>query len=332
MQQTSQRKISIITPVYNSGQQLRATIDSVITQKYKNWELILIDDGSSDNSGKICDEYAQKDYRIKVFHQQNKGVSAARNLALDHMTGDYVTFVDSDDWIESDYLSHFMEFSFSENQIIYQGFYMDYVGAVAKPSTKEIPVPGQVLHLGAIWGKVFTTQIIKEHRIMFDERLTLHEDHVFYYDCLRYACRLDFSPHAGYHYMHYGKLSLSRKLQSSKSYFLASELLMEYYPHDTTANDAKYKRFCLQKFGLNQMIMGIFSLYFEPDSRKERLNILREKQKLASIFRQNYVPNSLNGRLFLYSYLHFSPIVQDFIFWAATSLLGKHFKSKLNLR
>lgn len=326
------RKISIITPVYNTERHLRKTIDSIIAQEYDDWELILVDDGSTDASGGICDEYAAKDGRIKVFHQSNSGVSSARNLALDRMTGDYVTFIDSDDWIEPQYLSEFTKFTYHDCQIVYQGYYMDYVGQVAKESTVEIPQKGRILHLGAILGKAFAAPIIKTHSIRFDERLNLHEDHLFYYECLKHTRRFDFSPRAGYHYMHYGELSLSRKLQSSQSYFLASCLLMDYYQYDTTADDDEYKRSCLQKFGLNQMVMGVFSLYFEQHTRKERVAILTEKQDMADLFRQNYVANSLNGRLFMLCYLHFSPTAQDRIFSTVTALLGKRLKARLNIK
>lgn len=325
------RKISIITPVYNAERHIRKTIDSIIGQDYLHWELVLVDDGSSDASGSICDEYAVKDNRIRVFHQKNNGVSVARNLALDKITGEYVTFIDADDWIEPGYLSHFMRFPYSDDQIVYQGYYKDYIDNVAKESTSELPVRGRILHLGTIWGKMFAASIIKRHRIRFNERLHLHEDHVFYYECLKYARKFDFSNFLGYHYMHYGEPSLSRRLQSSKSYFLASELLMDYYQYDRSATDADYKRFCMQMFGLNQMVMGVFSLYFEHHNRKERISTLDDKRKMAEVFKQNYVPSSLNGRLFRFCYLHFSPSIQDWIFNVATMVLGRQFKARLNL-
>ena len=93
-------KISIIIPVYNVEAYLRKCLDSVIAQTYTNVEIILINDGSTDDSGVICDEYAKADSRIKVFHQPNKGASAARNIGLKNFTGQYIGFVDSDDWIE----------------------------------------------------------------------------------------------------------------------------------------------------------------------------------------------------------------------------------------
>lgn len=325
-------KISIITPVYNSSHYLNRTINSILRQEYVHWELILVDDGSTDDSGKICEEYALKDNRIQVFHQKNKGVSVARNLALDKISGDYVTFVDSDDWIDPKYLYHFMEFPYADDQIVYQGYYMDYEGKLNRPSTMEIPQPNRILHLGAIWGKCFSVQLIRKNALCFDERLSLHEDHVFYYESLRYTKRFKFSKYAGYHYMHYGDLSLSRKLQSSDSYFLASKLLLDYYQYDVTAIDTEYKRFCIQKFGLNQMVMGIFSLYFENKTRKQRLDILREKHDMLNLFNKYFLPNSFNGRLFRYCYLNFSPVIQDFVFKIATTFYGKRFKLRLNLK
>lgn len=94
--------ISIIVPVYNVEPYLRKCLDSIIGQTYRDLEILVIDDGSTDQSGKICDEYAERDERIKVFHTENRGLSAARNLGLDEATGEWIGFVDSDDWIESD--------------------------------------------------------------------------------------------------------------------------------------------------------------------------------------------------------------------------------------
>lgn len=95
-------KISVIIPVYNVADYLRECIDSVISQTYTNIEIILIDDGSTDDSGKICDEYEQKDNRIKVMHKPNGGVSSARNAGLGAADGELITFIDSDDWIDTD--------------------------------------------------------------------------------------------------------------------------------------------------------------------------------------------------------------------------------------
>lgn len=97
-------KVSIIMPAYNSEKFVSQAIESVINQTYSEWELIIVDDGSTDQTGKIVDEFSKNDSRIKVFHQSNKGVSSARNYALERVTGDYVTFLDSDDVYHSERL------------------------------------------------------------------------------------------------------------------------------------------------------------------------------------------------------------------------------------
>lgn len=105
-------KVSIIIPVYNCEKYLDRCLNSIITQNYSNLEILLIDDGSIDNSGKMCDEYAEKDKRIRVFHKHNGGQSSARNIGLDNATGDLIGFVDSDDWIEPgtlEYLANLIE-------------------------------------------------------------------------------------------------------------------------------------------------------------------------------------------------------------------------------
>ncbi len=96
--------ISVIIPVYNVKPYLKECVDSVISQSYRNLEIILVDDGSNDGSEKICDEYCEKDSRVRVIHQENKGLSVARNIGIEHSNGDFLTFVDSDDWIHKDML------------------------------------------------------------------------------------------------------------------------------------------------------------------------------------------------------------------------------------
>lgn len=94
--------ISIIVPVYNVKDYVEKCLDSICGQTYKNLEIVVVDDGSTDGSGEICDTYAQKDPRVKVIHRENRGVSAVRNEGLDIALGEYIGFVDGDDWIDSD--------------------------------------------------------------------------------------------------------------------------------------------------------------------------------------------------------------------------------------
>lgn len=121
--------ISVIVPVYNVELYLRKCLDSIVNQTYRDLEILVIDDGSTDGSGIICDEYGKKDSRIKVFHTENKGLSAARNLGIDKSTGEYIGFVDSDDWIEPNMYEKAISYigladilCFSKFEGIYTGF------------------------------------------------------------------------------------------------------------------------------------------------------------------------------------------------------------------
>lgn len=107
-QNTYQPLVSVIVPVYNVEKYLRGCVDSILAQTYDNFEVILVDDGSPDGSGKICDEYVEKYDRVKVIHKKNGGLSDARNVGIDNASGEYVTFVDSDDMISKDMISELM--------------------------------------------------------------------------------------------------------------------------------------------------------------------------------------------------------------------------------
>ncbi|MBO4675413.1 MAG: glycosyltransferase [Elusimicrobiaceae bacterium] len=111
--------ISVIVPIYNVAPWLPRCLDSIVGQTYKNLEILLIDDGSTDNSLEICQQYAEKDPRIKVIHQENKGVSAARNAGLDVATGEFISFVDPDDWLEKNCYQQVMSLKTQANMIIF---------------------------------------------------------------------------------------------------------------------------------------------------------------------------------------------------------------------
>ena len=106
--------VSVIVPVYNTAQYLPGCLDSILVQTFKDFELLLVDDGSTDDSPAICDAYAAKDKRIRVFHRQNGGVSAARNLGVEQATGKWICYVDSDDEVKPDYLEVMVEAICSE--------------------------------------------------------------------------------------------------------------------------------------------------------------------------------------------------------------------------
>ena len=116
--------VSVIVPVYNVEKYLNRCIESILGQSYKNFEVLLIDDGSTDSSGRLCDALATKDKRVKVFHQNNKGISAVRNFGIERASGNLVAFVDSDDWIDEHFLRDNINFMVQENaDMVFFGFY-----------------------------------------------------------------------------------------------------------------------------------------------------------------------------------------------------------------
>lgn len=118
--------ISVIVPVYNVKNYLCKCVDSIINQTYNNLEIILVDDGSTDGSGAICDEYVLKDSRVKVIHKENGGVSSARNLGIAQAGGEYICFVDSDDWLELDYFAEAAQLLQEERPVLLlNNFVMD---------------------------------------------------------------------------------------------------------------------------------------------------------------------------------------------------------------
>lgn len=131
--------ISIIIPVYNVEKYLSECLDSVITQTYENLEILLIDDGSTDGSGKICDEYAQKDARIKVIHKENGGVSSARNMGLDLAQGEYIAFIDSDDRVKREYIQKLYEKVKIENAEVCLCHFSHFVGGETKKIAEPLP-------------------------------------------------------------------------------------------------------------------------------------------------------------------------------------------------
>ena len=174
--------VSVIVPVYNVEKYLRRCIDSLLNQTYRNLEIILVDDGSGDLSGLICDEYEKKDARIKVIHKANGGVSSARNAGLDRMTGSYVTFIDSDDYVLPDYVEKLMNVMLKYHAHM-AGCHTWSEGSPAA-CTGENAVPIQITKdnfLDFQWhasvnATCFRAEVIREAKVRFDEAIAFGED------------------------------------------------------------------------------------------------------------------------------------------------------------
>ena len=182
--------ISIIVPIYNTEKYLDRCIQSILAQTYTDFELLLIDDGSTDSSGVICDRYAELDSRVRVFHKENGGVSSARNLGLDNAIGEWITFVDSDDFVYQDWLANYDISNSINPDLICQGVECSIKLSSSDRNEKySFNFGGLIkdglllLHeyhiLGYVFIKLFKKNIIDAYRIRFDEQLKFKEDELF---------------------------------------------------------------------------------------------------------------------------------------------------------
>lgn len=220
--------ISIIVPVYRAEKVLHYCIDSILNQKFTDFELILVDDGSPDSSGKICDKYAEKDTRVKVIHKQNGGVSSARNAGIEVAQGEYICFVDSDDYLEKDYLEILVETKkkFPDYDSVWCGFQTveDYNGknnkdVIAENNTKfSCYSLEDIMLLHEKWldaspcNKLFNKRVVVNNNIKFPDDLSLGEDLLFnfeYLDCSEGKIVVINKPL--YNYIRDGKESLDNK-------------------------------------------------------------------------------------------------------------------------
>lgn len=201
--------ISVICPVYKAEKYIHRCVDSILAQTFTDFELLLIDDGSPDRSGKICDEYVQKDNRIRVIHQENKGVSASRNTGLEVAKGDYIIHVDSDDWVETKMLDEMYNTIKSSNSDL---LIVDYICNYNKRDIYKIQAPHRndaisILHdilegklHGSCWNKLIKKGIIDKYNMRFPLNINFGEDTIFWAELLQKNITVSYLNRAYYHY------------------------------------------------------------------------------------------------------------------------------------
>lgn len=203
-----EEKISIVIPVYNASKYLSKCLDSVVNQNYSNIEIVLVNDGSKDNSGSICDEYSSKDKRVKVIHKENGGVSSARNTGIDNASGKYVTFIDSDDLVHPDYIKKLVsnldndtlsvcEIEEFKNDVSFSNIDSDNNIVLNKDEFIELC---KMTLLNTPCCKLFKLDILKENKIYFDNKLSLGEDLLFNLDYLKYINKIVVTNQKLYYY------------------------------------------------------------------------------------------------------------------------------------
>ena len=203
--------ISIIVPVYGVEKYLNACVDSILAQTHKNLEVILIDDGSPDSCGAICDAYALRDTRVRVIHQTNAGAANAKNTGLDTARGDYIAFADSDDWVEPDWIEKMLQAAQTQDaQVVECNFYMSYTdgeeyGNVPASFGEELFTTQEYLRryltrwtCALFWNKLFRASLLKEVRFHTKRRCV--DDEFFTYKAVTAAERVLRISDALYHY------------------------------------------------------------------------------------------------------------------------------------
>ena len=298
--------VSIIVPVYNAERFLEKCVDSILNQSYTNIEVILIDDGSTDNSGNICDLYSQKDKRVKVIHQINSGPSIARNKGIHNASGTFIQFVDSDDYIEPNMIETLVDKINRDVDIVICGYkyiYKENDNIVVRNSNtyKESKISkdefldkfGKLFkdyYINYICNKLYITDIIKNNNIYFDSSIGWGEDLIFNLTYLNHCENIFIIEDLLYNYVKYNENSITstfnRDLYNNQKsmYNKVRKFLIEnnsYSGENERIVESKYT---------NSVIMCLSHL-FRPDSSYDKIKL---KSKINEIIEDDMVRERIN--------------------------------------
>lgn len=274
--------ISIIIPVYNVEQYLGKCLDSVLAQTYKNLEIILVDDGSTDNSGTICDEYKKKDRRIRVIHQINQGVSAARNAGLNIATGSYIGFVDGDDWLELDMYEYLLNLCFlyetevSVCEFAYQE--LEYKPLYPKDCCMRTRSwLANRYSSPAVWNKLFARSLIGD--IRFNTQVAMGEDSLFCTLVLSRTLNIAYGKEIKYNYFTNNNGATKSSLSPAKlTSFIVFPIEIECATKHRWLDVVK----CFEMKETNEAAGYLGQMiqinYKDPNSKKYLLSIIRKRK------------------------------------------------------
>lgn len=304
--------LSIIIPVYKAEQFLKECLDSVLSSTFTNFELILVDDGSPDLCGTICDDYASKDNRIKVVHVENGGVSRARNIGIEISTAPWITFIDADDFIEPAYIEQLYEAVNSNTDIDFvQAGCQIYIGGVVKGIEYKYNdvVDTDMGYLfrefrGLIVSKMFKRELLNSNPkpIRFDERLRSQEDMIFTLDYVNRVSKYAFLDCYGYFYRVDNTSSISHTLQVL-TYSDKHHIFCHHYSsvsgfikkHNVSMNDSIRRRHQVA----DSLEFSIYSLFTSNEySFNERTRLLKENYTRGHLDYLNYCKGKRNKILF----------------------------------
>ena len=277
--------VSIIVPIYNAENYLRRCVDSILNQEYTDYELLLVNDGSTDASGDICEEYGDRDPRVIVIQKENTGVSDSRNRALDRARGKYLQFLDSDDWITPDATRLFVRAAEEYGcDMVISDFYR-VVGE--RLSTKgDIEEEGVLtreefaahmmenpadFYYGVLWNKLYRRDIVEEHNLRMDTDINWCEDFMFNLEYIRYA-KVFYALHAPIYYYVKRKGSLaSQGINISKTVKMklnVFEYYNNFYKHVLEEEDYEKNRLQVYRFFIDAAGDGTVPPSILPGSKK----------------------------------------------------------------
>jgi len=277
--------VSIIVPIYNAEQYLRRCVDSILNQEYTDFELLLVNDGSTDASGDICEEYRDQDPRVIVIQKENTGVSDSRNRALDRARGKYLQFLDSDDWITPDATRLFVRAAEEYGcDMVISDFYR-VVGERLSPKgdieeegvlTREefaahmMENPAD-FYYGVLWNKLYRRDIVEEHNLRMDTDISWCEDFMFNLEYIRYA-KVFYALHAPIYYYVKRKGSLaSQGINISKTVKMklnVFEYYNNFYKHVLEEEDYEKNRLQVYRFFIDAAGDGTVPPSILPGSKK----------------------------------------------------------------
>lgn len=250
--------ISFVVAIYNKEKYLKNCVDSILAQDYRDFEVLLIDDGSTDSSGKICDDYMSSDKRVRVFHTDNHGPGAARNIGIEEARGDYITFIDADDWIEPDFLSSVLVDCFDRYDVIFHRYIFEYDdGSKVYEFDYDIKegndLCGDIIRLNDKYFfesnccKLIKRSLIIDNGIRYKTNLRKYEDWFFTYDFSRwmnsYLMVNTGNYHARYTGESVGHLSMNKfSLKQIHKIYRGITTHALRIPHDSKWNDFLYAR------------------------------------------------------------------------------------------
>lgn len=310
--------VSIIVPVYNAENYLHRCIDSILNQEYTDFELLLVNDGSKDSSGSVCDAYASRDDRIRVIHKENTGVSDSRNIAIDQARGTYLQFLDSDDWITPDATRLFVRAAEEHHcDLVISDFYR-VVGERVSPKgdieedgvlTREefasymMENPAD-FYYGVLWNKLYRRDIIEQHHLRMDVTISWCEDFMFNLEYIRHA-EVFYALHAPVYYYVKTKGSLASQGTSISKTIKMKLMVFEYYnnfyKHVFDEDDYEKNRLQVYRFLLDAAGDGIVPPTILPGSKKlgdERTSVCTE-----AIAGEGIISDAYRNRKLLEHYL-----------------------------